>query len=41
MSVLKEVHMVGNEMNGDFILEDDDVRVVNGAMWVVLVDERG
>jgi hypothetical protein len=40
MGVLKEVHMVGNEMNWYFLLEDDDVRVVDGSVRVVLFEER-
>jgi hypothetical protein len=39
VSILEEVHMCLHEVERNIILEDDNVRVVHGAMGMVLLDE--
>jgi len=40
MDILEEIHVVQHELGRHVILEGDDVRVVDGAMGMVFLDER-
>jgi len=40
MDILEEIHVVQHELGRHVILEGDDVRVVDGAVGMVFLDER-
>jgi len=40
MDILEEIHVIQHELGRHVILEGDDVRIVDGAMGMVFLNER-